>query len=310
VTLTLWQFLHSKLQQHIPCALLTVLDCQGSTPAKTGSSMIISADNECYGTIGGGTIEYKLTKEVRRTLNNSSPKVQHTRIISHEIGMLCGGQQDIATCLLTTVDLPFIEQIISQLRQNRSITLSLSPKGLAIDYPYEFPYNFQNNEQWLFQKILGTEPRIFIIGGGHVSLALSQVLKFLEFHITIFDTRPHLTLLDNNPYANVKITLKHYQELKTHITDSPQNYAIIMTHSHRTDEIALAQLYNKKLAYLGLMGSQRKIDILFSHLYQQGVKPEQLKHLHAPIGLHIGSQTPQEIAISIASELIIQKNKT
>lgn len=81
-----------------------------------------------------------------------------------------------------------------------------------------------------------------------------------------------------------------------------------MTHSHQCDGIVLEQLVNKKFAYIGMMGSQRKIDILFSELQAKGMSDSQLRKVHAPIGLAIGCQNPKEIAISIAAELIQQKN--
>ena len=308
MTLKLWQFLQHKLQQQMRCALLTVLDCKGSTPAKTGAQMVLSLDGETLGTIGGGAIEYALSKETKKLFISHSQKIVHRHIVTDKIGMLCGGQQDIAICILEHNDLALVERILTCLQQDDNGFLIIQANKLSFTDKGEPSYEYHNPNHWFYQQNITDTARVFIIGGGHVSLALSEVLKFLDFHITIIDTRPELELLKQNHFADIKRIIPHYQEISEYIPEGLQHYVIIMTHSHHSDGIALEQLLNKQFAYLGMMGSQRKIAVLFSQLQDKGFSESQLSKVHAPIGLAIACQNPKEIAMSIAAQLIQQKN--
>jgi len=308
VTLTLWQFLQHKLQQQLSCALLTVLNCKGSTPAKSGAQMVLSSDSESIGTIGGGTIEHQLTKETRKLFINHSQKIYHRQIITDKIGMLCGGQQEIAICILDENDLALVEQILTCLQQGNNGFLIIQANKLSFTDKGKPHYEYNNPNNWFYQQTLTDTARVFIIGGGHVSLALSEVLKFLDFHITIIDNRPELELLKQNRFADIKKIIPKYQKINAFVPEGLQHYVIIMTHSHQSDGIVLEQLLNKEFAYIGMMGSQRKIEVLFSELQAKGISKSQLSKVHAPIGLALACQNPKEIAISIAAQLLQQKN--
>jgi len=308
--LTLWQFLQHKLQQNISCALLTVLDCKGSTPANPGAQMVLSFDGESIGTIGGGTIEYIVSKETKKLFISRSQKIYHRQIVSDNIGMLCGGQQAIAICILDNNDLALIERILARLQQRDNGFLIIQANKLSFADSGKPGYEYYNPNNWFYQQNLTDTAQVFIIGGGHVSVALSEVLKFLDFHITIIDNRPELELLKQNNFAHIKQIIPHYQEINAFVPEGLQHYVIIMTHSHHCDGIVLEQLLNKEFAYLGMMGSQKKIAVLFSKLLAKGLSESQLSKIHAPIGLAISSQNPKEIAISIAAELIQQKNSS
>ncbi|MDQ7090911.1 MAG: XdhC family protein [Methylococcales bacterium] len=127
-------------------------------------------------------------------------------------------------------------------------------------------------------------------------------------YIVVLDERADLHTFKNNHDADKKITCS-YHDVHTHILEKSRNYVVIVTPNHRTDEIVLKQLLEKKLSYLGLMGSPAKIKRIFTTLKQAGISPEKLSQLQIPIGLPIRSHTPTEIAISIAAEIILFKNK-
>lgn len=204
MTLTLWQFLQDKLQQRIPCALLTVLDCKGSTPAKAGAQMVLTVDTESMGSIGGGRIEHLVCKEATKLLSCHAQKIYHRQIITDKIGMLCGGQQDIAICILEPNDLAFVEKVLKSLQKESNEFLIIQADKLSLSDKGKSSYDYNNSNHWFYQQSLTNVDRVFIIGGGHVSLALSEVLKLLDFHITIIDNRPELELLKNNPFADIK----------------------------------------------------------------------------------------------------------
>jgi xanthine dehydrogenase accessory factor len=109
--------------------------------------------------------------------------------------------------------------------------------------------------------------------------------------------------------AHKKITIKDYSELNTIIPSGNNNYVVIMTIGYRTDAIAIKALLQNDYKYIGVLGSREKIKTLFAELKIGGIEQAKLDKIHAPIGLAINSQTPEEIAISIAAEIIKVKNK-
>lgn len=308
-TSDLWFFLHSKLTQQTPVALLTVLSCDGSTPAKAGANMALSLDQDSVGTIGGGAVEYLLRKETYELLKCSQQAIHHRSIDSHSIGMLCGGAQDIAIVLLNQQSLQLIEQVLACLQHKQCGILTINAREILFkqNETAQSCY-FHSQKDWCYQQNIGELSRAFIVGGGHVSLALSQFLKPLDFHVTVIDSRPGLKLLEDNSAADSKLFIDSYQDIAAYIPGSSQHYVIIMTHTHAADQQVLEILLHKKFAYLGMIGSQHKIEVLFSRLRAKGISEQQLQSVSAPIGLKIPCHSVQEIAISIAAQLIECKN--
>jgi xanthine dehydrogenase accessory factor len=130
----------------------------------------------------------------------------------------------------------------------------------------------------------------------------------LDFHVVVLDDRAGVATMSGNAYAQEK-RLVSYRSVGRHVSEGKQNYAVIMTFGHKADELVLGQLAGKKLRYLGLMGSPAKIVQIKAHLNKRGVAAASLKKVHAPVGLAIHSHTPEEIAISIAAEIIQVKNQ-
>ena len=160
----------------------------------------------------------------------------------------------------------------------------------------------------LYQEEAGQRPTLTIIGGGHVGLALSRVMADLDFHIVVLDDRAAVATMTANTHAQEK-QLVRYTSVGRHVREGLHSYVVIMTSGHQDDERVLRQLAGRKLRYLGLMGSPAKIRQIFSSLGKKGVSAASLKKVHAPVGLPIHSHTPEEIAISIAAEIIQTKNQ-
>ena len=114
--------------------------------------------------------------------------------------------------------------------------------------------------------------------------------------------------MEQNEWAHEKILVNNYEELKEIIPSDANGFVVIMTFGYRTDGIALRSLLEKQFRYLGLLGSKKKIEEMFSQFRQEGVPDEILESIHSPVGISIKSQTPEEIAISIAAEIIAVKN--
>nr|VFK34754.1 MAG: xanthine dehydrogenase accessory factor [Candidatus Kentron sp. MB]VFK76925.1 MAG: xanthine dehydrogenase accessory factor [Candidatus Kentron sp. MB] len=313
-----WQLVHDCLHKSIPLALLIVVESHGSTPGRVGFKMAVAADGRLAGTIGGGAVEHDFINEAKAKLKGGDlAPVLRRRIHNHDSatdgsGMICGGTQTIAFYPCQKTDLAVVRRLIKALENREKGVLGLFPLGILFipnrynkeDYRFDPGQENQCRENiWLYEENINRNHTIYIIGGGHVGLALSRVLATLDFYIVILDERTDADTFNNNRYANEKITVS-YEEIAQHIPDGEQNHAVIMTPDHRADKLVLRELLPKKLHYLGMMGSSRKVREVFDQLREEGVSPEKLQGIHAPIGLPIKSHTPAEIAISIAAEII------
>lgn len=157
----------------------------------------------------------------------------------------------------------------------------------------------------VFLEPVFAKPRLVIIGGGHVGNALSRLAALLDFRVVVMDTRE----LDSSlfPESAELVRLESYERIPKEWFDA-RTYAVIMTPNHMGDREALAQLVDLPLAYLGMIGSRRKVQQTFQSLRERGISEEALARVHAPIGLDIGAETPMEIAVSIAAEMIQERN--
>ena len=153
----------------------------------------------------------------------------------------------------------------------------------------------------VFVELVASKPRLVIIGGGHVGRALSQMAALLDFRVVVMDTRE----LDRAmfPDAAQIVRVESYARLPMEHFDA-WTLAAIMTPAHEGDRDALGQLLDLPLAYLGMIGSRRKVAATFQHFRDRGVSEEALGRVHAPIGLDIGAETPAEIAVSILAEMV------
>ena len=316
-----WEFIQDKLSSSQQLMLLYVLESEGSSPGRKGFKMAVAADGSICGTIGGGIMEHKLVEKAKAMLHTVScgqQDVQHVLLMrqhhdkehnTDQSGMICSGSQLNAFIPLSSSDIQIIETIV----QSEQYSIQLSPTGLSIheSMPTDknFSLQFQSEEEWLYSEKLNQRPVIHIIGGGHVSLALSELMCFLGFYSKVYDDRPELNTMLQNFFANEKIIIPGYEQLGNYISDCQNDYAVIITLGYRTDKIALLQLLNKEFYYLGMMGSEHKIETLFSELKTEGISSESLKKVFTPIGVNIYSKTTPEIAVSIAAEIIREKNK-
>jgi len=153
------------------------------------------------------------------------------------------------------------------------------------------------------------QKRIHIFGGGHVGLALSQVMSLLNYQVNIYDDRENLSTIQQNNFADEKHEID-FQKVFSSTNLHPLDTVVIVSTSYRTDKIILKQLYQEKFHYIGMMGSDAKIKQLFKELENEGIASKELEHIHAPIGIPIYSKTTMEIAVSIAGQIILERNKS
>jgi xanthine dehydrogenase accessory factor len=305
-----WKFILSKLEAGIDVQLIHVLESEGSSPGRKGFKMAVAADGTFSGTIGGGIMEYKLVEKAKSMLEQKEHHVLLMRQYHDKektkdrSGMICSGSQLNAFIPLTSSDKQTIKSIINAGQSS----VQLSPKGLIIANKTAEGLQYRSDEDWTYVEPINQQPVIHIIGGGHVGLALSELMNFLGFYIKLYDDRPELNTIAANSFADEK-HIVNYDAIAQHFDQAAEDYVVIMTIGYRTDKIVLKQLIGKSFFYFGLLGSDHKIKTLFGELKAEGIPGESLMKIHTPIGINISSKTSKEIAVSIAAEIIKEKNK-
>ncbi len=164
-------------------------------------------------------------------------------------------------------------------------------------------------EMEFFVEPLVVTPTLLIVGGGHIGAACAELGKFLGFRVVVLDDRAELVTRERIPQADELRTGDMAGEL-ARIDITPQTYVILVTRAHTTDLPVLRAVINRPAAYIGMLGSKRRVLTVLQSLKQEGVSEEALARVHAPIGLPIGAETPQEIAVSILGEVIRERRNS
>ncbi|MEP6849346.1 MAG: XdhC family protein [Acidobacteriota bacterium] len=334
--LELWQFIADRLKQDQAVMLLVVAESSGSSPGRQGYKMAVGADGELFGSIGGGMMEVSLVEQSRSILSEPpalvggqlqkparSNGIANTSIIAEQVhrkdspnasGMICSGKQTVIFRILQPSDEGSALTIIGALETRNADFLSMSPalfgieargiEGRVIDFEFER----ESNTEYVYRERLGFKNDLYIVGGGHCALALSELMSKMDFYIRLFDDRPALNTIAKNHFAHEIRILKHYETVAHLIPSGDLSYVVVMTLGYRSDEIVIRSLLQSDLKYLGVLGSKAKMRTLLKALENEGFPPENLAAIHTPIGLAINSRTPEEIAISIAAEIISVKN--
>ncbi len=316
--LKLWQFIKEQLEQKQPVFLLCVMESKGSSPGRQGFKMAV-IEKDMSGSVGGGIMEHKfveLAREMlkRHELNTLLKQQIHSKSASaNQSGMICSGEQTLAVYFVKPEDDNAVNKILTILENGEDASFKFTPQGFTIlpDAGLDTQYVFEKKSEtdFVFTEKMGYPYRIHIVGGGHCALALSKLISDLNFYISVYDNREDLNTLEQNIYANDRYVVD-YTEINKLIPESDKDFVAIMTFGYRTDGIVLRQLIHKKFRYLGLLGSKAKIEKMLQELRDEGIDEAKIKAIHTPIGLPIKSQTPEEIAISIAAEIIQVKNES
>ncbi|CAG0950379.1 putative xanthine dehydrogenase subunit A [Anaerolineae bacterium] len=161
----------------------------------------------------------------------------------------------------------------------------------------------------IFVEPLSLAPTLVIVGAGHVGAAVAQLAKPLGFRITVLDDRVDFVTPDNFPHADERIAGDLVEKIRD-VEITPQTYVVIVTRNHALDPELLGAIVEKDAAYIGMLGSARRAATVMDTLKQRGISVTALARVHAPIGIEINAETPQEIAVSIMAEIIqVQRKK-
>ncbi|MBI5034705.1 MAG: XdhC family protein [Chloroflexi bacterium] len=160
----------------------------------------------------------------------------------------------------------------------------------------------------IFVEPLLTAPTLVIIGAGHVGAAVAQLAKTLGFRIVVIDDRPDLLTPQNFSHADERMVGDIVARARE-IEMTPQTFVVLATRAHALDAALLGALIAKPAAYIGMLGSDKRAQAAKDAMSKQDVPEELLARLHMPIGIEIGAETPQEIAVSIMAEIIQVKRQ-
>jgi xanthine dehydrogenase accessory factor len=324
----LYDAIEEYLRENRHGVLGTIVKRVGATPQGTGAKIFVGEDNRLFGTIGGGCVEAEVSREARWLMGGSETKVIHYPMTGTEVadeGMICGGSADI---FLEPVS-PCHGDLYSSIRAcmesgERALLVTgigtgrffkglLSEDGrLWGDGPDAASLetlrgHFNDRrpaiEGDLLIEAINPKPRLFVYGAGHISQFIARIAGMTDFGTTVIDDRMSCANRERFPEAD-RVLAGYFDEVLDTLDPTPEDYHVIVTRGHRNDAEVLEWILRRPSAYVGMIGSKRKTRMVYDHLAARGVDPELFKGVHAPIGLDIDAETPQEIAVSIVAELI------
>ena len=158
----------------------------------------------------------------------------------------------------------------------------------------------------IFIEGFTTPPTLIMVGGGHVGKATADLADSLGYTVQIVDDRNEFSNSERFPYANETIVTS-YDDWAKHININVNTFVVVATRGHRYDDMALESALQTPARYIGLLGSRRKTLMIYQRLLAQGISVDRLKEVKSPIGLDIGALTPEELAVSIMSEIIMER---
>ncbi len=332
--------------------LATVTRTAGSTPQKSGSSALFNNGGLIYGTVGGGIVEARISKEASTASISGVSGHFHFNLandISNREEAICGGRISVLLDADIEKNREVFEKAAGALESNRHgilVTGLKSDSGdrLEIDRfwidesskPGLPPlihdvvlteakemlslvnggaFRGINEEKLkdtgftnIFLEPVFPAPKLVIAGAGHIGKVMSHLGGILGFEVTVIDDRPDLACSDNLPDANRIVVGDIGQEMQKIHKDS-NTYALIVTRGHKDDAEALKACIGSGMAYTGMIGSRKKVNAMRDSFLDNGwATQEQWDAVYAPVGLEIGSQTVEEIAFSIAAQIISVKN--
>ncbi len=199
-----------------------------------------------------------------------------------------------------------IEEVKQSLKEGKGklITYHLTKEQAALDEGA-----ICGGDMKVFIDVLQPKEEVLIFGAGHIAVCVSRLAKMVGFKVTVVDSRKEFANQDRFPDAD-EIIAEDTEKALTHLKITPSTYIIVLTRGHLKDEEVLGSVIKSGAAYIGMIGSRKKNSTVFQHLEEQGISAQELKEVHAPIGVDIGAQTPEEIAVSIMAEIIqVRKQK-
>jgi xanthine dehydrogenase accessory factor len=232
---------------------------------------------------------------------------EHRKNAKHPSGMICSGSQTVVIRLLT---LHHRDDVSAAANEGGLLTITHDQFAIGkAEYPIRhISFQKRSENDFVYSETLGPKNELIIIGGGHCALALSELMSKMDFRISIFDDRPELNTIEKNEFAHEITIIENYDLIADHIPTTGDVYVVVMTLGYKTDAAVIRSLVERDFKYFGVLGSKAKMATLLRELKMAGIDSARLDRIRTPIGIPINSRTPEEIAVSIAAEIISVKN--
>ena len=326
----MFQTIAQHLRAGEDLVLVTVVASSGSTPRGAGSRMLLSAGGRICGTIGGGAVEFRseqLAQEVLSRRESCEQSFLLTKNDVQDLGMICGGDVQVFFHFLAAGDasvLALAEEaealfaeghdlwLISELSAGGSLGLYSRERGfVGISAPEALcdamrrrPVREELDGRDFYVEQIQSSGRVLVFGCGHVAQALVPVLAKVGFRCVAMDDRPEFARADLFPDA-ADVRLIDFTNVAASVTITEEDYICVMTRGHAFDAVVQAQAMQSPACYIGVIGSRKKIAGVTARLKEEyGFSDADFERVTSPIGLAIRAETPEEIAVSIAAQLI------
>lgn len=319
-----------KMRSGEDLVLVTVIASSGATPRGAGARMLVSKSGRLCGTIGGGAVEYRSEQIASQVLEEKASGEYDFSLTKDDIknlGMICGGAVNVffkyipfddadTLALADKAEDLFSEGkdiwLLSDISDNGRLGLYTAETGfIGIDAPewlhsnlMRHPLRTKENGRDIYAEQINSSGIVYVFGCGHVAQELVPILTHVGFRCIVMDDRPEFARKELFPSAE-KVIQVDFEHLFDYIRVTEEDYACVMTRGHSFDSVIQAQLLSTPVYYIGVIGSSYKKAGVYRNLKEEyGFEDRDFERITSPIGLDIKAETPAEIAISIAAQLI------
>lgn len=320
--------------------LATIFSHSGSTPRSAGSRMIVTQEGCGIGTIGGGLLEAQAISRARKLLVSGQSQILHFDL-SHEIidtmDMICGGQSDVLlACVRPTEENRAVFErwqglltegggaLLTKITGTEKEILGVSFGVMTAQGSLEGDLSLSRQEREALATAVmsggqGVVPvvdgfilvmperrvcTVYLFGAGHVAVATARMAALAGFRVSVIDDRAEYASRERFPDAWQIRVQESFDQGSSGAVFGQEDYVVILTRGHLHDRTVLARALKTDAGYIGMIGSRRKRDAIYSSLFEEGFCQADVDRVHSPIGLSIGAETPEEIAVSIVAEMI------
>ncbi len=328
--MNIFQIIRKHLESGSRGVLATVISRSGSAPRDVGAKMYIDETGRSFGTVGGGLLERYVQEEAAGKMNEDGASIFHMRMDSKTVaehGMLCGGNVDVLLEPVRPSHGPLYARL-AELEQKGAkgvvvtglatevFTKTLVEEGLTVTGDPIDEHSAADYLRFLGERrpvIVGegrlvVEPlfdrtRLYVFGAGHVSQFIARIADMVDFNVVVIDDRQEYANSERFPDAG-QIIVRDFIEAFDSLTFTGNEFVVIVTRGHSHDADVLRTALSRNARYVGMIGSRRKVQMIFDLMRQSGYSDEAISRVYAPIGLSIHAETPQEIAVSIVGQLV------
>lgn len=321
------KIIHNKLTHGEALVLVTVIASSGATPRGAGARMLVCKEGRICGTIGGGAVEYR-SEQIAAEVLTEKTSLGHDFTLTKDdvqnLGMICGGACNVFFHYIPAGDshtIMLCEEAEEQFRKGNALWLltDVGENGQMGLYAHDLGYwgilvsdslplsRHPERIGDIFAEQINAPGKVYVFGGGHVAQELVPVLSHVGFRCVVMDDREEFTKKELFPGAE-EVICGDLQNIGDYMTIGTDDYICVMTRGHAYDTVIQAQVLKCRPTYCGVIGSAFKAAGVRKTLKEEyGLLDEELDLVTTPIGLNIKGETPAEIAISIAAQMILHR---